>query len=248
VFEIWELSDPPHGRERNRQVLDREPGRIERRDLALASAAPARTAPRSPTSCSETRRASTAWASSPSWLACSFAERFEWVPEPGSKASVDLAEKLFDERYNDSLVSRPRENASMYLTGGANHLAGLATMFRQRELWFAPGLLARAAVEHGARAVLALDPRLKLRTQVARAMIDDALSVHFSKLAVCGLVGKQTAAYQATEERWDTIRRVAAECFNPVSFEGRPHQWNVEGHAQLGFHRSRRVVVRLARR
>ena len=171
----------------------------------------------------------------PREVAVLVADRFAGAPLPGSEASVDLAEKLFDERYNESLVSRPRGNAAVYLTGGANHLAGLATVLRQRELWFAPGLLARAAVEHGARAVVALDPRVELRTRVAFAVLDDALSAHFSKLAVSGLAGKQTPEYKATEARWNTIRRVAAECFDSVSFEGRPPQWNIEGHVQLGF-------------
>lgn len=163
------------------------------------------------------------------------ANRFDWVPAPASQAATDFAEVFFPTKYNESLLTLPRANASLYLTDASHHLAGLGALYKGREIWTAPGNLARAAVEHGVRAVITLDPRVDLRVRVARAMLDDVISGHFSHQAVSGLAGKKSAQYVATKAKLAALKQEATECFSPVSFVDDPTKWSIEGERQLRF-------------
>jgi hypothetical protein len=97
----------------------------------------------------------------------------------------------------------------------------------------APGALARAALEHGVRAFLGLDPRLHVRQRCAQAMLDDLVSANFSKVAVGHLWAKGTAAHATTKERLEKFRVVAETCFADVILNDDPFKWSIEGRPYL---------------
>ena len=161
------------------------------------------------------------------------AERHRFHPAPGSQAEADFAERLFPDEFNETLLHQPRSTASLYLRVGSDHLAGLGALFRQREIFMAPGALARAALEHAVRAVLLLDNGVMARQRSARAVLDDLVSANFSKIAVSHLGGKGTPSYATTNTRFDEMRSIAERCFNDVHLADDPFKWSVEGERYL---------------
>lgn len=169
----------------------------------------------------------------PREIAILIAGRHHFEPASGSQAEVDLAEMVFPEKYNKALLHQPRSTASLYLRSGSDHLAGLGALFREREIFMAPGALARAGLEHAVRAVRLLDNRVGARQRSARAVLDNLVSANFSKLAVSHLGGKVTPSFATAKERFENIRSVAEECFNEVDLASDPFKWSVEGERYL---------------
>ena len=155
-------------------------------------------------------------------------DRFRWIPAEGSLAESDLGTTM-------ELRGRPRENASMYLRVGSDHLAGVAALFRATELLFSPAALCRVTFEHVVRAVLALDPGVTAEERIARAVLDDVVSAYFSRLAVKELVegDKQTAAFRQADARWRAIKEAAEASFAASWAGNAPYDWEVGGHRYL---------------
>lgn len=155
-------------------------------------------------------------------------DRFRWIPAEGSLAESDLGTTM-------ELRGRPRENASMYLRVGSDHLAGVAALFRATELLFSPAALCRVTFEHVVRAVLALDPGVTAEERIARAVLDDVVSAYFSRLAVKELVegDKQTAAFRQADSRWRAIKKAAEASFAASWAGNAPYDWEVGGHRYL---------------
>jgi hypothetical protein len=151
-----------------------------------------------------------------------------WQPTEDSAAAVDFSAGEFPDDLNAWLLGQPRVVASLYLRSGADHLAGLSAVLRARECWSAPGALARAALEHGARARWVLTSRIDVRQRTARAMLEELASVHFSMLSISGLGGRGTDQYSKLRERRRVLRDATSRAFDPVSLTDDPFKWTIE--------------------
>ena len=136
---------------------------------------------------------------------------------------------LFPADVNEYLIKQPRAIASLYLRDGSEHLAGIAALLSEREVFVTPGALARAGLEHGVRAVRVLDERVEARQRSARAMLDDLASAYHSRLAVSHLGGKGTPSFASVDQRWDWLREVARRSFSGVDLANDPFKWAIEG-------------------
>jgi hypothetical protein len=126
------------------------------------------------------------------------------------------------------LLNQPRSLATLYLRTGVDHLAGLSALLRAREVWFAPGVLARAAFETGLRTFHVLDPECDARARSARAALVELVSAQYSKEAVSHL-DRSSEAYQTARNRWRGFRDVIKTEFREAELADDPTKWSVEG-------------------
>lgn len=156
------------------------------------------------------------------------AETTGWHFTLESHAAGDFGQVLFAEGVNLRVLQMPRMLASLFLRFGADHLAGLGALFKEREVWASPGALARAALEHGVRAFWVLDPKTSTRERCARAVLEELASAYFSKQSVSNLGGKSTDAYRTTSARLKDTQDLARAAFKDVALNDDPFRWTIE--------------------
>jgi hypothetical protein len=166
-------------------------------------------------------------------LLIEIAESRRWEPAVGSQAEADFATAIFPDDVNEHLLKQPRAISSLYLRDGSEHLAGIAALFRAREVFVAPNALARVALEHGVRAVLVLDERATARQRSARAMLDDLASAYHSRLTVSHLGARTTPSFQEVDRRWSWLRTTARKSFSEVNLADDPFRWSIDGERYL---------------
>jgi hypothetical protein len=158
-----------------------------------------------------------------------------WVPKEDSRVSRDLATRLVDDDLmNKMLLDHSRTLGSLYARVGADYLAGMAALFREREAVFAPGALARAAFECGTQGVAILDQRLDVETRAARALLHEIVSAYRMRDAHRKLSGKSDESYLIVDHRWKELKKRALESFpHGTSFADDSGKWTVGGERYL---------------
>jgi hypothetical protein len=102
-----------------------------------------------------------------------------------------------------------------YLLAAAGRLGGMAAAFSTGEVLFAPAVLARSSIECSARAlwVLGVDSEPP-ENALARAYLEELLSVEEQRKTYARLRGKDSDAYQEAQRDHRALREQAVQVFN----------------------------------
>jgi hypothetical protein len=101
---------------------------------------------------------------------------------------------------------------------------------REHECWSAPGVLARAAFEHGVRACWVLDHSVSASQRSARALLEELATLDFSRNGVSGMAGRASDAFRVLDARRAPIISAMKEAFpDAVSLSGGHFEWRVCG-------------------
>lgn len=168
------------------------------------------------------------------WM-ISVAEEYGWSAHPESAAAQDRRSAELPDSVRGRVAELPRVVASIYLRTGADHLAGLAALFGEREVFRSPGVLARAAFENAVRAVWILAPfgdpsgAEGASRRVSRAMLEELASAHFSRQAIVHLADRTSDGYRLVKSRSDVLKSLAEATFGreQVSLTDDPYRWRI---------------------
>lgn len=158
------------------------------------------------------------------------AERFHWVPAPGSGAAA-AADALPSP---DPAVSGPRgetghrliaEVVQTYLLTASGHLGGLAALYARGEVLFSPPVLIRATIENCAHAVWVVgeDSDEPAEDRLARAYLEEFLSADEAKKNAGLMHAKSHASYVRALAYYKALKVEIRERFpsNTELLEGR---------------------------
>jgi hypothetical protein len=142
-----------------------------------------------------------------------------WQPAPDSAAaSAQVALTAKDPAANSAGVLAGFDLVSevvvTYLEVAANHLGGLAALYRNREVMFSPLPLVRSVLEYSAHAMWVLGDGSGTADDVlARAYLEEFVSSEFAKLAAGRMGSKQDETYRQAQQRWKIVRDRAIAAF-----------------------------------
>ncbi|WP_458107699.1 hypothetical protein M1D51_19535 [Arthrobacter sp. R3-55] len=101
-----------------------------------------------------------------------------------------------------------------YLEVAANHLGGLAALYRSGEVMFSPLPLVRSVLEYCAHAMWVVgDGSGTADDMLARAYLEEFVSSEFAKMAAGRMGSKQDDPHQHAQKRWKAIRERAIAAF-----------------------------------
>jgi hypothetical protein len=167
------------------------------------------------------------------------AEETGWAAHENSAVAADRLSDGLPHDTRSHVAELPRLVASIYLRTGADHLAGMSALFSAREVISAPGVLARAAVENGARAVWVLEPAgdpsgvSGAPRRVARALLEELATAHYAKQTISQLGSRADEDYQVIGERWERLKQLAVTTFGSehVDLRDDPFRWTIAGES-----------------
>ena len=132
------------------------------------------------------------------------ADASHWQPARNSPAAKVQAALAARDPVGFMLVS---EVVVTYLEIAANHLGGLAVLYRHGEAMFPPLPLARSILELTAHVAWVLgDPSGTADDILARAYLEELNSRETAKQAVGRMHSKDSAAYQRARQEWAEFR------------------------------------------
>lgn len=122
-----------------------------------------------------------------------FLDETQWETPPQSAASTDLSSQEFDleQPWGEQLRRHPRDLCSLFVRVSSDHLGGIAALIRAKELMFSLYPLVRSTAEHSSTAWWVLNPNMTLRQRAARSLLQELVSLHFSKQSVGRLTNRQ---------------------------------------------------------
>lgn len=101
-----------------------------------------------------------------------------------------------------------------YLEVAANHLGGLAALYRSGEVMFSPLPLVRSILEYSAHAMWVVGDGSGLaEDMLARAYLEEFVSSEFAKMAAGRMGSKEDDSHQNAQKRWKAIRERAMAAF-----------------------------------
>lgn len=170
------------------------------------------------------------------------ADRFHWLPAPGSPAEHAAAELPSP----DPAVSASRgetghrliaEVVQIYLLTASGHLGGLASLYRSGEISFSPAALIRSVIENCAHAVWVLGEETgESDERLARAYLEELLSAEEAKKNAGRLHDKTHASYASANEYYQVLKAEIIERFpgtTPETLGGSTHTLNGQSMLSL---------------
>lgn len=169
----------------------------------------------------------------------------QWKETPSSAAGSDLSSREFDENqpWGKQIRRHPRDLASLFLRVSSDHLAGIGALFHAEEIMFSLYPLVRSTAEHCCQAWWVLNPNSTLRKRAARALLQELVSVHFSKQSVGRLTKRRGDRYELLVSRWNFFRQAAEAHFSEVKLADDHWRWSIEGERYPRFDDAMRQLL-----
>jgi hypothetical protein len=135
----------------------------------------------------------------------------QWRPTDGSPAAEDAAALAKREPPISSVIPAV---LYIYTTTAAEHLGGLAALYKQQEVMYPPGPLLRTVAEHCARAIWVLQrDGPPVDDRLARAFLETLLSAEQAKRTAGHLEGTQSDLYAREARHFAGMRKMAERVF-----------------------------------
>lgn len=142
-----------------------------------------------------------------------------WDPVPESPAALARPEIIkTDPATNSGGVTAGFDLVSevivTYLEVAANHLGGIAALYRSGEVMFSPVPLVRSVLEYSSHAAWVIGDGTGVAEDVlARAYLEEFTSCEFAKMAAGRMGSKNDPSYIKARDRWAEVRNRAIAAF-----------------------------------